>query len=461
MEKNPNKSKLKMPALLRKDGGAVAGEMRQPWNGLTVVKKVLLIVLALVLATLLWGYVLLAQNPDRPKEFTGIEVKLESGSEADLLYKNLMVYGGVAKVLREVSVTVKAPLADITKISAKDIAATVSFNDVHNSGPARLEIKATCSNGTVVAIDPAYIEVDIDDIVSRTLSVDQEIVGELPEGYWHGSVTITPKSVTVKGPRRDVERISGAVCDVDLTGLTESLNRSVGLVFTDDEGNVFDQSGLVESIPSVSVSMQVLPYRELDIFYTYADELPAGLEITEESLDTPTVRLACESNVLSKLEGISAGTVRIGNITAPGIYDYTLQLTGIPDDAVFIDYSRLSSVKLTIVVAETRTEREFEDVNITVTGKSDQYTYTFSFYNEDGGLGDPVIRLAANVKAIGVGSILQALSAQDFMLLLDVTGLGAGSFDRQLRLVWNDAFTGLESVEFPATVHVVIEPAAP
>ena len=105
--KNPsNKPKFNLPTLLRKDGGSAAGEMRQRWSGFKIVKKVLLGVLALLLAMLLWGYVLLAQNPDRTKEFTGVEVKLESGSEADLLYKNLMVYGGVAQVLKDVSVTV-------------------------------------------------------------------------------------------------------------------------------------------------------------------------------------------------------------------------------------------------------------------------------------------------------------------------------------------------------------------
>ena len=64
----------------------------------------------------------------------------------------------------------------------EDITASVNFNDVHSAGTARLEIKAVCSSGTVVDIEPAYIEVEIDDIITRVLSVDQEFVGELQPG---------------------------------------------------------------------------------------------------------------------------------------------------------------------------------------------------------------------------------------------------------------------------------------
>ena len=375
MEKNPNKSKLKMPALLRKDGGAVAGEMRQPWNGLTVVKKVLLIVLALVLATLLWGYVLLAQNPDRTKEFTGVEVKLESGSEADLLYKNLMVYGGSASYLKDVTVTVTAPLADITKLSANDITATVNFNDVHGAGVTRLNIKATTTAGAVVSVEPAYIDVDIDSITTRTLAVSGELTGELQYGYWRDSLNYSPRSVTVKGASRDIETISKAVCSIDLTELTESVDNSVVVELYDEDGNVFDQAKLIESIPAVDVQMTVYPYKNVEILYSKEGELPAGLVITEERLNISSVNIACERNVLNKLPGITADSVNIGNITKPGSYDYTLPISGIPQNAVLIDNANLRSVRLTIVVEESIETKEFKNVSITVAGKQTGFKY--------------------------------------------------------------------------------------
>lgn len=460
MEKTSPKSKTDLPAFFRR-GGSAAKQMRQPRSAANILKKVMLILIALVCAMLLWGYVLLAQNPDRTKEFTGIEVRLESGSEADLLYKNLMVYGSVASALKDVSVTVSAPLADITKLSAKDITATVNFNDIHSSGISKLVVRAVSNYGTVVDIDPAYIEIDIDEIVTRVLSVDTEFVGELPEGYWHGTPSVSPKTLTIKGARRDIERISNAICNIELEGLTDSVNHSVALKIADDAGNEFDPSNLLESLPAVNVQMQVLPYRTLDVVYSFADELPEGLEVTAASINVSSLSIACEPHFLSLMQNITTEPVYLHKITEPGVYDIPLQLTGLPDAVVILDNTNLDSVNLTLTVEEVKDSRTFEGVNISVAGKVEGYSYAYCFYDENGELGDPVVRLSADVTAYGVLSALGALKASDFVLMLDVSGLGLGSRDVPLRLIWNPAFMDLNAIEYPLVVRVIITPAIP
>ena len=67
---------------------------------------------------LLWGYVLMTRNPLRTKTFQNVSISFESGSEADLMMRKLTVYGDVAKILEPVSVTVSAPLTDISKMIA-------------------------------------------------------------------------------------------------------------------------------------------------------------------------------------------------------------------------------------------------------------------------------------------------------------------------------------------------------
>lgn len=457
MEKQ--KFKLNLPHLFGK-GSKEASSDSGAWSGMALVKKILLAVASLLLAMTLWGYVLMAQNPDRTKTYGGISVKLESGSEADLLTRNLMVYGDVTELLSEVSVTVSAPLTDITKITAKDITATVSYNDIHDTGISRLEVRAVCgNNGTVVDIDPSYIEVDVDRITTRTIPVDQTFSGELPEGYWHGAVSVSPKTVTVKGARRDIENISSAVCTVDLSQLTDSVNRSFNLLLTEEDGSEFDQSLLLESIPSVNVQMQVLPYKQVDITYEIGDSLPEGLSVAEQSLNIGSLTIAADERTLAGLDSVTADTVFLSGIDSPGVYDFTLTLNNIPDDAVVIDHPSIRTVRLTVVVEDTVTEMTFEGIAITVSGIDPQCRYTYYLYDENGELGNALVRLAVDVAVKGAAGAVEALSARDLVLSIDVTGFTSGEHDVPIRLAWNEALGALDSIDYNGFVHVVVERA--
>ena len=460
MEKQRNK--LGLPAFLRRDreksDTVTVKEERKPWTTRSIVKKIFWGVVAVLAAMLLWGYVLLMQNPDRQKTFSGVEVRLEPGSEADLLYKNLMVYGNISDILKDVSVTVSAPLNDIAKLDPADITASVNFNEVHGSGVTSIQIRATTPTGTVVSVDPSTIEVDIDDVTTRAIAVDQVFEGELAEGLWHGTPTVSPRSINIKGARRDVERIKSAVCVVDLSELTESINYSVLLRLVDEDGETVDSAVLMESIPAVNVQMQVLPYKQVDIRYTIEDELDPGLVIESATLSTEQVTIACEEETLAALKEIDADAIFIGDITTPGVYEKTLTLTlsGIPDDAVIIDNTNLRSVKLTLIVREVKDTKVFENVGITLTGRRDGYGYTFYIPDENGDLGEALTRLAADITVYGPRSAVNVITGTDLMLLLDVSGRAAGTYDLPLRLVWNSALAPLADIEFPQVVRVVI-----
>lgn len=459
MENQKSKFSLNLPALFRKKTGGASSDESKPWSGVTLLRKIMLVLISLLCAMLLWGYVLMSQNPDRTKAFSGVSVALESGSEADLLSKNLMVYGNIADILKDVTVTVSAPMKDVTKLTANDINATVNFNDVHDPGVTRLTVRATSSSGAVINIDPAYFDVEIEQIVSRSIPVDSVLSGELPDGYWNGSPNITPRSITIKGAKRDIEDITGAICRIDLTGRTKSINRSVTLQLVNEEGENVDNAVLIESIPSVNLQMQILPYKEVAIEPDISDDLMEGLEVKDVLLGSNTMVIACEQSVLDTIDKISTETVFLSDITGPGVYNYTLSLAGIPDDAVVIDGPASKTLRLTLIVSEAIEEKTFEGVSIRVTGSSRDLLYTYYLYNSNGELGEALVRLAADVTVTGPGSVLDRISASDIVLLLDVSGLGAGSRDIPLQLIWSDALSELSSIEHPEVIHVEIERA--
>ena len=161
-----------------------------------IVKKVIYAVVSLFLAMLLWGYVLMDQNPDREKTVTNITPTFESGAVADLDTRKLTIYGNISEILQKVNVTVSAPLTDVMRIDENNIAATVSLTDVHEAGTYELEVKATSNIGRVTSVEPSKITVTVDDVIIRNVPVKWDIVGTMPRAAI--AVPAVASSVVVK-----------------------------------------------------------------------------------------------------------------------------------------------------------------------------------------------------------------------------------------------------------------------
>lgn len=426
---------------------AESGSAR-PWYKSGWLRTVLYIILSLIIAMLIWGYVLMSQNPARQKTYSGVTPTFEAGGEADLIAKKLIVYGDVTEVLNDVSVTVSAPLRKISKITAKDITATVSLNDVRAAGTYELEVKAVCSGGTVVTVEPATVTVVIDDLASRSVPVTYAFTGELPEGYWHGEPTLLDATTTLEGARNVLSNVAKAVCYIELDNVTESVNRSVQLTLLDKEGQEVDSSGLKTIIPAVDVKMTVLPHKHVNITYEIADResLSALLEITSEKLTYTSLDIAAEPEVLAQLTGVESDPVIIGGITDTGSYSFTLTLKGIPEGAVILGGVSANDIQLQLIVGERYSEQTFERVPISFVGELDQYAYGHSLDTVDVTVSGPV-------------RLLQSFVSSDLTVIVNVEGRTPGIYDLDLEYMIRDVekYGELEIALSASKVHVVIK----
>lgn len=396
---------------------AAEKDERTPWYKLSLTKRIIYAVLSLILATLLWGYVLMTKNPARTKTFQNVSLSFESGTEADLILRKLMVYGKVSDVLKPVSVTVSAPLTDISKIREKDITATVSLSDVPAAGTYQLEIKAKSSIGSVVNIEPSTVEIEVDDIVSRLVSISYDFVGELPEGYWHDTPVLSDVTATIEGARSNIEKVDKAICYIDLTGVTESVNSLKLLSIIDSEGNEMERSDFKSVIPSVSVQMRVLPHKHVSIGYDIADidQLPDIFEVQNVTLNYDSLDIAAPAEVLAGITELTADPVYLSTVLSPESKTIPLTLHGIPDEAKVLSGDP-NNVQLTVVIADKQIEQIFSDVPIRFVGESETYDYKYAFET-------------VSVRLTGPARLIREIISSDFLIAVNVEGRGVGEYD--------------------------------
>lgn len=421
---------------------------RKPWYKIPLWRRIVYFTLSLLLAVFLWGFVLMSQNPDREKTFTDIQIHFESGAEADLIARKLAVYGNLNEILESVSVTVSAPLTDVSKMDSSNISATVSLSSIHEAGTYELEIKATSTVGTVKSVEPSTVEVEIDDLVSLTVPVSYQFTGELPEGYWHDTPSLLSTTATVEGAKNDIINVSNAVCSIDLTGLTKSVNSAYPLTLLDSNGNEVSKDVFKNMIPAVTVRMTVLPHKQVPILQPEIvdDELSTDIfEITEQYLTVEYLDIAAEQEVLDSLTELECEEVRITNVYDPVTKTFIVKFTNMPDGCTVLGGVDVSTIQFRVVITERIVEQIFVGLPITVFGEAEGYDYSFDFANAD-------------VRVTGPARLIQGLVSSDITVILNVRGKTAGEYDIELEYTITDfdLFANLQIEFMRLIVHVTV-----
>lgn len=382
-------------------------------------KNIAIKVLSLMFAILLWGYVLMTQNPPRVKTVTDVTVSIEG--EADLTTRKLTLRGDRAALLEDVSVRVRTELTSYADISADDITASINLSRITSTGKHTVRIHAKSSSGDVVSVSPSEIEVEIDTLTTRNIPIEIHEEGELPEGYWAGDVQLDSATVLLEGPGTDLAKIVKAVGTIDLTNRTENLNQSIMLALYDKEGNVVESSILFGGMPTVVAKQEILPSKLVPIDVDGAiigrEELPENFEIASygTSLESTLVRIVGDADVIQKIESLSLEPVDVTGCTESIQQELAIN---VPEGVRIIG---ADSVNLQVTIREKTAVLELTELPIEIVGLARKQTATLS-------------QELANVTFSGRVSLLAGITRGDVKVYADVTGLAAGTHDVKLAL---------------------------
>ena len=153
-------------------------------------KNLALKIVSLIFAMLLWGYVLMSENPQRTKTLTNVPISVEGG--ADLIARKLVLSGD--KDYGSVTVRVSTQLTSYSDLTADDITASINLSNITATGEHEVIITARSAIGTTVSVSPDHIKVNVDNLVSRSIPVEIDLEGELDEGYWAAAILPSPST---------------------------------------------------------------------------------------------------------------------------------------------------------------------------------------------------------------------------------------------------------------------------
>lgn len=352
----------------------------------------------------------------------------------------------VGTLPRSVQVTLRAPRSVWEKILSTP-KSTRAFLDLSNleAGEHTLNVQIQVSAWPVrvVLVTPSLVTVNLERLVAHKFNLESVLIGELPIGFQAGELSLQPMQVVVSGPESLVERVAHVQVEILLDGKRESINDQFPVLVLDGNMSVVD--GLTVNPQQVEVTLPVIQqggYRDMAVKVVVRGQPASGYRLASITSFPPVVTVySAIPELVNNLPGfVETQPLDLNNAKA--------------------DISTRLSLNLPPNISVVGAQDVVVDVGITAIRSSLTLSGTqIELFGLDPLLEAHIAPTMVDVIISGPVPLLEALSAQDVRVLVDVTGLSAGTYQLTPKVEILIADLQVDSI-LPAAVEVILSPAA-
>ncbi|MBQ4090325.1 MAG: hypothetical protein IJC56_10690 [Clostridia bacterium] len=398
--------------------------------------------LSVLFALMLWSYVI-SSNTDitRTKTHSGLQGYVTG--QVTLEVYDLAMVSDPTSALSNVSVDVEVPQVNYAASTADNVQVMLDVSSVRTAGTQEVPIKATSTYGKVTRVYPSSLTLTFEPLDSRSIPVNVRMTGT-DEDYWYNCARVNPSQVTVSGATSIVQDISSVVVNADVTGRLDSYSTSCSIELLDRDGNVIPNALVNRSASSVSISMEVYPTKELEVSTATDDVLVGqaaeGYIIEAITVQPRTITVAAEQELLDSLDRLIIDPIEIDSPSQS--FTRRASISGLTD----FRYISSEQVYVNVQIAEETISDWIEDVDITFIGLADGLEITEG-------------RGKVAVHVTGPRSRIEAMSADNLSVIVDLAGLGAGSYELPVEPDTANHPTVVFEVD-PANIQVTLDAVA-
>ena len=390
--------------------------------------------LAFALALAVWVSAVTAADPDETRLFPN-SIPIEFvGQDPGLIIKG--------QVTRQIQLTLRAPRSVWDKlISDKDaVHALVDLSGLA-AGTYRLDVQIQIGVRPirVISFSPEQLDLALEALVTRSLSVELSLTGKSAIGYQAGDAVLDPAEVVVSGPESLVNQVATVSLSLDLSGLRQNVETTLVLQALDDKGAPV--TGLTLHPDSVQVSLPITQqggYRDLAVKVVTIGRPANGYRLTNIAPIPPVVTVFS-----SNLDQISA---------LPGYVETDpLDLNGASADIE-------TRLNLNLPLGVTLVGEQNVLVQVGISAIQSSLTLTnrpVEINNLSTGLQARISPEKVDVILSGPLPVLDTLALADIHVIIDVKGLTPGTYHLTPTVQLVIEGVTVESI-LPGTVEVVI-----
>jgi YbbR domain-containing protein len=362
------------------------------------------LLLALILGILVWVVALNEENPVETRPLSQTVVVDLVGKPDDMII--------LGSVISRTQVTVRAPRLVWERLSPRDVRVVADLAGLPpgtHTVPLQAEISA--DNARIEGLDPGAVTLTLERSDTREVPVEVEVTGVPAPGYEAGATRLGAEFATVSGPASAVASVADLSARVSIEGLKSDLRATIELRPVDAEGNFVNGVSVTPQTVQVVVPVaQREGYRDVAVKVVITGQVESGYQVTNITVAPSIITVASTNPALVE--------------QMPGFVEtQSLDLSGASDDVV-----RRLPLQLPAGVTVVGQQVVLVQVNIAAI----EYSLTVERVLEMRGLPFGVSASASpetvDVLLLGPLTVLDGLSLQDVRVVLDLTGLGPGTY---------------------------------
>jgi YbbR domain-containing protein len=257
------------------------------------------------------------------------------------------------------------------------------------------------------------VDVRLEPLVRREVPVQYVVSGELPLGYRSGTPRLDPETIILSGPQSAVDAVDQARVELNINGAVETIERTLPVDFLDSEGNPV--TGLSASTKEVDVVQPVSllgRFKNVAVKIVTTGQVANGYRLTNISVSPPTFTVFSENpDLINDIPGF--------------IETMPVDLTNLADDAAI-------SIDLNLPEGITTVREPSVMVQVSVAAIEGSLTLSLpiDIVGLEPGLQATVSPDTVDVIIAGPLFVLDRLTPENFRVVIDVTGLPPGVYQR-------------------------------
>ena len=392
---------------------------------------------ALVFAIAVWIFAVTQADPAESRTYPrAIPIEI-IGLDPNLTITN--------EIAQQVNVAIRAPASIHAQlendINLIDVTLDLSGleSGVHTLTP---QVNLGVSPAEIIRISPPSIFIKLDAIITESFPIDLRVIGNPTIGYEIQTPVLSDENVLVSGPESLIETIDRVTAEVNITDVSEDIQRTIELTPYDADENPI--TGVSLNPVSIEVTVPVTQrggFRTVVVRIVTSGQIAPGYRLTNIFANPPSVTIfSADPNLVETIPGFVETTPINLNMASEDI-EIRVALN-LPEG---INVVGSQNVTVQIGIDPIQSSISFTNIPIQIEGLGENLQAELSPENVDIFLSGPL-------------PLLDELNQTNILVLVDLADRGPGTYQLAPEVLLENEQISVDAI-LPSSIEVTITQA--
>ena len=370
-------------------------------------KPLVLKILSLIIAIIIWIYVINIENPEVSYDLKSVSVTVVTKDSTP--YKGgLVITDGLSQTI---DIKLKGRHNALSTYDFKSITAVVDINSVTAEGEYSLPVKVTIPGDEVYLASSTPIKLKYTFSKTRTLSVPIKVItdGTIPTNYSLDTIKSDPLSVNIAGPIKEVEAIAYAAIHLNVENVKNDTTKESDITLINKDNVEIKSKNITISKSKANAVVSVLEKKSIPLMvqstgsYSGNEKGVVLFEVAPKTID-----VSGKPDVVDAIKNISLGTIDVTNVIDNQQRTFDIV---VPTTVKKISADTSATVTVRIVQSETKT---ISGVSVDTSGLDT---------TKLGNLNVTFVKKQIDVNVVGISPDISSVSVSDLTAKADFSSL--------------------------------------